>query len=175
MTIPIEHPPINVDGVLYGLAHLDAFCASIPGKGMNAGTDLIVEVVFSNHVYTERTKRGVRHHAVDHHGTRRTFDYDRYQMSKHLGNALRAKIGDNALTHVSKSYGGTDNLVFVEMDDGRTWAIVYCLTPRADSLSVRMEVLSAHPKLIESKAVSRRNLSYFARKCLYEKRRIPNA
>ncbi|WP_160007364.1 hypothetical protein [Rhizobium sp. 18055] len=174
MTIPTDHLPINVEGTLCDLTHLQAFTTAIAGKGIVAGTDLVVEVVFSNHVYTERTRHGEKHHVLDQHGSKRTFDGDRYEMSKALGGAIRSKISQNALTHVSRSYGGIDNLVFVEMADGRTWAVVYCLQPRSDDCSVRMEILSAHPKAIDSKTISRRTLSYFARMCLYEKRRIPN-
>ena len=47
-------------------------------------------------------------------------------------------------------------------------AVVYCLLPFDDGCSVRMEVLSCHPKVIDQKSISRRNLSYFARMCLYQ-------
>lgn len=161
--IPIEHLPITVGGTSYDLTHLQAFSASIPGKGNDVGTDLLVDVVFSNHVYTERTKHGEQHHAFAHHGTKRTFDSDRYEMSKTLGVVIKSKIENNELTYVSKSYGGVDNLVFVEMEDGHTWAVVYCLQPLAGGCSVRMEILSSHRKVIYPKAVSRRNLSYFSR------------
>jgi hypothetical protein len=129
VSVPTEHLPITVDEVVYDLTHLKAFSAAIPGKGIEHGTDLVVEVVFSNHVYTERTKHGELHHAFDHYGTKRTFDGDRYAMSKTLVGAIRASIVGNSLTHVSKSYGGMDNLVFVETADGRKWAVVYCLVP----------------------------------------------
>lgn len=175
VSIPIEHFPIAVDEVVYDLAHLSAFSAAIPGKGVEHGTDLGVVVVFSNHVYTERTKHGELHHAVDHHGTKRTFDADRYEMSKTLVGAIKESISGNSLTHVSKSYGGLDNLVFVETADGRKWAVVYCLVPLEDGCSVRMEVLSCHPKVVDQKSISRRNLSYFARMCLYHKVRTPKA
>ncbi|MFD2053664.1 hypothetical protein ACFSQT_11355 [Mesorhizobium calcicola] len=175
VSIPTEHPSITIDGNTYDLTHLKAFSASIPGKGISAETDLLVEVVFSNHVYTERTKHGEQHHAFDHHGTKRTFDGDRYEMSKGLGAAIRLQIESNGLTYVSKSYGGVDNLVFVEMEDSCTWAVVYCLQPLDDGCSVRMEVLSAHPKVIHQKTISRRNLSYFARMCLFKETRVPNA
>jgi hypothetical protein len=121
VTIPTDHLPINVEGTLCDLTHLQAFTTAIAGKGIVAGTDLVVEVVFSNHVYTERTRHGEKHHVLDQHGSKRTFDGDRYEMSKALGGAIRSKITQNALTHVSRSYGGIDNLVFVEMADGRTW------------------------------------------------------
>jgi hypothetical protein len=171
--IPTEHSPITVDDVVYDLSHLSTFSAAIPGKGIVDGTDLEVIVVFSNHVYTERTKQGGSHHTVDHHGTKRTFDVDRYKMSRTLIYAIKGSILANSLTHISKSYGGIDNLVFVKTADGRKWAAVYCLVPLDDGCSVRMEVLSCHPKVIDQKSTSRRNLSYFARMCLYRKTRIP--
>lgn len=175
MSIPTEHSPITVDEVVYDLAHLRALSAAIPGKGIEHGTDLGMVVVFSNHVYTKRTRHGEPHHTVDHHGTKRTFDADRYEMSKTLVGAIKASISGNSLTHVSKSYGGLDNLVFVEAADGRKWVVVYCLVPLDDGCSVRMEVLSCHPRMINEKSSSHRNLSYFARMCLYQKVRTPKA
>lgn len=173
--IPAKHPPIVVDGVVYDLEHLDALFATIPGKGVVKGTDLGVVAVFSDHVYTERTKHGQPHDTVDHNGTKRTFDADRYEMSKTLGAAIGRRIACNDLTHISKSFGGIDNLVFVETADGRKWAVVYCLVPHDDGCTVRMEVLSCHPKVIKEKEQSYRNLSYYARMCLYQKVRIPKA
>ncbi len=173
MSIPVEHPAIAVAETVYNLTHLNAFWAAIPGKGIGHSKDLDVFVVFSNHVYTERTKHGQLHHISDHNGNKRTFDADRYEMSKTLVDAVRQSISVNSLTHVSKSYGGTDNLVFIEDADGRKWAVVYCLVPHEDGRSVRMEILSCHPKVIDQKSISRRNLSYFARMCLYQNVRTP--
>lgn len=171
--IPLSHPPLSVDGVTYSLVHLNAFATAIPGKGMTSGTNLGVVVVFSNHVFTERTKHNERHHTVDHNGTRRTFDTDRYEMSKTLAAAIKTKIEKNELTYVSRSFGDIDNLILLQTDDGRTWTIVYCLEPIRNNTAVRMEILSCHPKVIDQRKVSRRNLSYFARKCLAEGCRTP--
>lgn len=118
---------------------------------------------------------GASSHTVDHHGTRRIFDIERYEMSKFLAEAVKAKIEGNALTHISRSYGGNDNLIFVEMADGRTWVLVYCLQPQDDRRSVRMEILSSHSKPIDQKRIARKQLSYFARMCIFKQCRIPNA
>ena len=173
MSIEREHPPLTVDGVVYDFAHLKAFSAAIPGKGVTPGTDLRIEVLFSNHVYTERAKHRQPHHTLDHHGVRRTFDGNRYEMSRMLPAAIAGCIAGNSLTHISRSYGGTDNLIFIETGDGRQWAVVYCLLPLEDGCSVRMDVLSCHPKVIDQKSISRRSLSYFVRMCIYAKARIP--
>ncbi|UHS60349.1 hypothetical protein HRR99_01810 [Agrobacterium vaccinii] len=157
------------------MAHLRAFSASIPGKGTDKNTDLAVEVVFSNHVYTERAKHGEEHHAIDHHGTKRALDLKRYDMSKALPALIAQHIIANSLTHVSKSYGGIDNLIFIETADNEVWAVVYCFQPLDDGRSVRMEILSCHAKLINQKGISRKTLSYFARKCIFEKTRTPKA
>ena len=130
--------------------------------------------MFSNHVFTERTKHGKQHHVVDHNGTKRTFDQDRYEMSKLLRSAIKYKIESNALTFVSESYGGMDNLVFIETEDGRMWTIVYCLEPVPGGLGVRMEVLSSHPKVVDQSKISRNHLSVFARKCLFSNQRVLN-
>ncbi len=171
--IPKAHPPLAVGGVTYSFAHLDSFVATLPEKGVN-NADLIFEVVFSNHVYTERAYFGEPHDVLDHHGSKRRFDVDRYEMSKTLRTALTAKIAANELTHVSKRYSQIDNLILIETSDGDTWAIVYCLQPR-DDISVRMEILSCHSKLVDTSSVARRNLSYFARMCLFGQKRVPNA
>jgi hypothetical protein len=174
MAIPLQHSPIEVDGIVYDLTHLTSFGAAIPGKGIAENTDLAIAIVFSNHVFTERTKHGKPHDILDQYGTRRTFDRTRYEMSKALGQALKDIIETNALTYVSRSFGGVDNLVFLRTEDGRIWTIVYCLQPVIGGQTVRMEVLSAHPKVIDQTKISRRNISYYARKCLFENSRIPH-
>lgn len=172
MAIPSTYFRIEVGSDRHDLSHLNAFLASIPGKGLDPGTDLMMMVVFSCHVFTVRAKHGQDHHMLDHHGIRRAFDPDRYEMSKQLCEKIRDRVESNSLTHVSRSFGGVENLIFVEMADGRTWSIVYCLEPD-DTNDVRMEVLSAYPKVIDERKMSRKQLSYFARKCLFEKRWVP--
>ncbi len=36
-----------------------------------------------------------------------------------------------------------------------------------------MEILSAHPKPVDQKKISRKNMSYFARKAIFDETRIP--
>jgi hypothetical protein len=169
-TIPQSYTTISVAEITYDLSHLNAFKAFIPGKGIEVGSDLLMYVCFSNHVFTERAKHGEEFHALDHYGTRRKFDPDRYEMSKSLKDAIKSKIEQNDLTFVSQSFGGTDNLVFIELENGATWSVVYCLQPLQDN-EVGMEILSSHPKVIDQKKISRKQISYFARKCLYDKTR----
>jgi hypothetical protein len=120
MLLPLSHDPIVFQGTTFDLSHLNAFGAAILKKGMIPGTDLAVVVVFSNHVFTARTPRGHLHHIFDHHGTRRSFDPDRYAMSTKLPTLLKSAIEKNDLTFISRSYGGTDNLILLPMEDGRT-------------------------------------------------------
>ncbi|MBB1248484.1 hypothetical protein [Rhizobium sp. G21] len=154
------------------MSHLNSFLAAIPGKGANRAVDLWLTVVFSNHVYTERAQHGEAHHVLDHNNAKRKFNVQRYQMSLTLGERLKAKIAANELTFMSRSFGGIDNLILIEMSDGSTWTIVYCLLPEDDGM-IRMEVLSAHPKIIDQRKISRKPLSYFTRQCIFEKRRVP--
>lgn len=161
-----------MNGTTYDLSHLEAFVAAIPGKGVNT-VDLAILVVFSNHVFTERTKHGDPYDIVDQNDVRRTFDLQRYMMSKGLGAAIRQKIQANDLTYVSKSFGGAENLVLLEDDKGQTWTIVYCLYPHSEIAEVRMEVLSCHPKVVHQREISRRHLSYYARKCIFKETRMP--
>lgn len=174
MNIPLNYNPLKVDGVAHDLSHLSAFAVSIPGKGVEVGTDLGVVVVFSCHVFTERAKHGDASHMVDHHQTRRVFDPVRYDMSLELPERISAKIKGDGLTFISKSFGGIDNLILLEDRNGTNWTIVYCLVAIQDGTAVRMEILSAHPKLVDQKKISRRNFSYFARMCLFgDSDRIP--
>lgn len=177
MIIPLRHEPISVDADRYDLAHLEAFAISIAGKGKEPGTDLGIVVVFSCHVYTERAKHAEEHHMVDHHGKKRCFDRERYEMSHSLPARIRAQIAADALTFISRSFGGNDNLILIEDDEGQTWTIVFCLEPILDSEAghsgVRMEILSCHAKEVDQKKINRRNISYFARKCIFDERRIP--
>lgn len=168
--VPFSHPPIVANSQHYDLKHLDAFEAVLIGKGVTDGSDLPVHVCFSNHVVTERSKHGDPRHVQDHNGTWRYFDTDRYRMSQSLPALLQAAIVKNDLTFVSRSFGGIDNLILLHMN-GATWAIVFCFQPTEDG--VRMEILSSHPKNPNQRKVSRKPISFFARKCIFEKERIP--
>ena len=83
MSLPLSHVPVRIGSQSIDLAHLAAFAfaTAITGKGKVPGSDLAVVVVFSNHVYTERSKHGAAFDLLDHHGTRRSFDPARYAMS----------------------------------------------------------------------------------------------
>ena len=84
---------------------------------------------------------------------------------------MAAALAANCLTFVSRSFGGIGNLILLEMEDGRTWSVVFCFEPFAGG--VRMEVLSAHPKVVDQAKIARKPLSYFARACLFQNTRIP--
>ena len=167
--IPRVHGTISVVGVTHDLTHLNAFAEAIPGKGVRKGSDLGVVVVFSCHAFTKRAKHGEPHHMVDHHKTPRVFDQERYDMSKELPDLIRAKVRADTLTFVSNSFGGINNLILLENRKGLMWTIIYCLCAIQGFTAVRMEILSAHPKNVNQKQISRKDLSYFARKCLFEK------
>ncbi|WP_300514132.1 hypothetical protein [Aliiroseovarius sp.] len=173
MSIPFSHSSLVIDEITYDLSHLTAFAAAIPGKGVGDQKDLGIVVVSSNHVFTERAKHGEKYHLNDHHGTKRVFDHERYQFSKKLRPAIQAKIESNDLTFVSRSYGGIDNLVFVEDDNGKVWTVVFCLHPVGQPKGIRMEILSAHPKVINQRKIARNHLSVYARRCIYEGLRTP--
>lgn len=177
MTIPLRHEPITVGTDQYDLTHLTAFAVTISGKGIEKGTDLGVVVVFSCHVFTERAKHGTPHHVIDHYDARRSFDPVRYAMSQNLPQRIRTQIMRDALTFVSKSYSGNDNLILIEDEEGVTWTVVFCFQPLTDTETdykgVRMEILSAHPKPVDQKKIYRKNISYFARKAIFDETRIP--
>ena len=94
LTLPITHPALVVDGASYAMSHLDAFSVAVMNKGREPGTQLNVLVKFSNHVFTERALHSQVHHAMDHNGTKRTFDLDRYEMSLRLPNIISQGFED---------------------------------------------------------------------------------
>ncbi|SCM68730.1 hypothetical protein [Donghicola eburneus] len=174
---PLSHDALVVGADSYDLQHLKGFSVSMPGKGIKSGSDLSFVVAFSSHVYSERSKHGETHHLLDHHGIRRTFDLDRYVMSKNLPRKIRDEICSDALTFISRSYGGDHNLIILDEDNGKTWTIVFCFYPieiKGTIEGVRMEILSLHPKEIHQNKVKRKNISYFARKCLFDEARTPS-
>lgn len=171
MPIPLFHSRFPIGSLIYDLSHLTAFGAAIPGKGNPKGSDLGVVVVFSNHVFTVRTEHGQPHHLLDHNGSKRSFDPERYEMSKKLSQLLGTAIETNQPAYVSRSFAGVDNLIVLRVDGGRTWSIVFCFEPINGG--VRMEVLSAHPKVVDQAKISRKSISYFARKCIFQNKRIP--
>lgn len=172
MTLPNSHSAIVVDGASYAMNHLDAFAVAVPGKGRKPGTDLQVLIKFSNHVATERAMHGQPHHTVDHRGTKRAFDADRYAMSLRLPAILSQGFTDDALCFLSKDFGGHENLMMIELENGETWSIVFCFQPLPDG--VVMEILSTHPKPVRGKP-KRDHLTYFARKCLFVQERVPKS
>lgn len=174
MGIPHKHFPLVVGQHRYDLSHLDAFSTAIPGKGIAGSLDLHVLVCFSNHVFTKRTAHGENQDQLDHLGTKRSFDVERYQLSRALPELLRQKIAANSLTYVSKSFGGASNLIFIEAEDSRVWTIVYSLLPHGSS-HVILEVLSSHPRRMQQHKISRKPISYFARMCVFKGRRIPES
>ena len=170
MTIPNNHPALIVDGEYHDLSHLTAFSVVVPGKGREPGTDLRVLVKFSNHVFTKRTLHGQSHDTQDHRGTKRAFDPDRYNLSLRLPGIIAQRLDDDALCFVSKDFGGYENLVMIELENGDTWSIVFCFRPLMEG--VVMEILSMHPKPTRRKP-KRNHLMYFARKCLFQQERVP--
>ncbi len=170
LTIPNSHAALAVDGVTYGMSHLDAFAVVVTGKGRDPNTHLNALVKFSNHVFTERALHDQRHHTFDHNGTRRAFDQPRYEMSLRLRDIISQAFADDALCLISKDFGGHENLMMIELENGETWSIVFCFQPLKEG--VVMEILSTHPKPAHGKP-KRDHLTYFARKCLFRQERVP--
>ena len=172
MVIPARHPALVVDGKHYDLSHLDAYAAVFVGKGRETGTDLPILVMFSNHVFTERTQFGDPFDTLDHHETKRSFDPARFNMSLRLPTVIRQAVQDDALCFVSKSFGGNENLMLIELENNETWSIVFCFEPLPDG--VVMEILSTHPRAVSGKH-KHYHLSYHARRCLFQQSRVPKS
>lgn len=173
MVIPARHVPIIADGVSYDLTHLDTFAVAMNGKGREDGAALNILIKFSNHVCTDRSKHGDPSHVLDHYGTKRFFDDQRYQMSLRLPTSIRSALTNDNLCFISKSYGGIENLMLIELENGDTWSVVFCFQPLPEG--VVMEILSTHPRVIREEQKSRKPLSFFARKCLFQQDRVPKS
>lgn len=173
MTLPNSHPALVADGVSYDMTHLDAFAVAVPGKGREPGSDLHVLVKFSNHVVTERALHGQPHDTEDQHGTRRAFDADRYAVSLRLPQILQDALLGGALCFVSKDFGGHENLILIEMDNGEKWSVVFCFEPLPNG--VVLEVLSMHPRSKDDTHASRRPLVFYARMCMFKQHRVPKS
>lgn len=170
MTLPNSHPPLVVDGVSHDMSHLNESEIAVPGKGREPGTDLRVLIKYSNHVATERALHGQPYHTVDHRGTKRAFDDDRYTMSLRLPALIGQGFPDKALCFVSRDFGGHENLIMIKLENRKTWSIVFCFQPLPEG--VVMEILSTHPRPMRGKP-RRNHLTYFARKCLFSQTRVP--
>lgn len=173
MTLPKSHSALVVDGVSYDMSHLNAFGVTVSGKGLEPGTDLHVLVKFSNHVTTERALHGQPHHTFDHHGTKRAFDHHRYAVSLRLPQILKDAFFNGALCFVSKDYGGHENLIMIELENGERWSVVFCFEPLPNG--VVLEVLSTHPRTKDDTHASRRPLVFYARTCMFKQHRVPKS
>lgn len=171
MDLPTAHSNITINDHTYSLSHLNMVVSKIPKKGVDQGTDLNVTIVFSNHVYSNRTKYKHEYDLLDHHDTKRTFDVSRYDMSLKLPNLLIGALECNKLCFESRSFGGNLNLMMVETDEGQKWSIIFCFQPIPSG--VLMEIISTHPKDVAEKLISRKSLSYYARMCIFKNTRIP--
>jgi len=173
LTLPSSHSAIVVDGLSYAMTHLDAFAIAVPGKGREPGTDLQVLIKFSSHVATERAMHGQPHHTVDHRGTKRAFDTDRYALSLRLPQILKDAFFNGALCFVSKDFGGYQNLMLIELENDAKWSIVFCFEPLPNG--VVLEVLSTHPRSKDDTHASRRPLVFYARTCMFKQHRVPKS
>ena len=172
MTIPHAHPTLTIAGIVYDMSHLNAFSITVHGKGREPGSDLQVFVTFSSHVFTGRSLYGQTYDIIDHRGTKRTFDRNRYNMSRQLPTLITQHCVNDALCYVSKDFGGHQNLM-MEWGQEDRWSVVFCFQPWKEGIG--MEILSLHPRSARSvRGKPKRNsLIYFARKCLFQQHRVP--
>lgn len=76
--------------IKYDLSHLNVFQVVVKNKRVKEGDNLTIDFLFSNHVYSKRTN----HHQDDHDfldylGKKRSFDLDRYNISKNLNAIIK--------------------------------------------------------------------------------------
>ncbi len=128
MTIPHAHPTLTIAGIVYDMSHLNAFSITVHGKGREPGSDLQVFVTFSSHVFTGRSLYGQTYDIIDHRGTKRTFDRNRYNMSRQLPTLITQHCVNDALCYVSKDFGGYQNLM-MEWGQEDRWSVVFCFQP----------------------------------------------
>ena len=171
--IPDKHSNIWVGGVLNDMSHLAGFVAIFARKGRQAGSDLPVHIRISNHVISRRAMHLEIPDMRDQNGIGRKFDMACYAMSLELPATLKAMLTQDQLCYVSRSYGGAYNLVNLRMQDGKEWAIVFRFRPMIGMDAVALDVLSAYEKVVDQRKIHRKNISYFARQCLFKGIQIP--
>lgn len=168
--IPFTHPS---DGTVYVLSHLDHFQVELAGKGKRPGESLFVNVYFSNHVYSERVKlHNDPFHILDHHGSKRVFDIDRFNSSIHIPGEIQKCLNNNELVKKSKSFGGNENLIFFRDFSGNSWIIVICFYPENDENTISLHVLSTHQKDDRDNG-KKEAIHASARTCLFKNTRYP--
>jgi len=171
VTIPLNHPSLNIEGKAHDLGHLDAFRVDIAGEHIEGG-DIRVVVRFSNHVYSERATHGKRRDLQDHSGTWRTFCPDRYAVSMQLPNIMREFIAQDSNTSVSKDFNKGSNLILIETVDGESWAVFFCFEPSPPGVLLTIQTIYAKTgNMYAQKKFNR--ASYYARKCLFTNQRVP--
>ena len=77
---------------------------------------------------------------MDHNGTKRTFDLDRYEMSLRLPNIISQGFEDDALCFVSKDFSGYENLMMIKLENGEIWSIVFCFQPLKDGVVMETRI-----------------------------------
>lgn len=168
----LTHSPVTIDGVSHDVSHLNCFGVVLPNMGKQAD-DLRIEIVFSCHVYTERSEQRHICDVKDHRGNARCFDFERHQLSLTLPQLVGQALRQNDFVYTVKDHNQISNLALFKLQNNDYYRVVHFFEPHNEfaEFDLRMNVVSAY---IAGKPNSKGNrLSYFARKCLFETRRVP--
>lgn len=169
---------VRVGSDEYPITHLAPFYYTFKGQGAE-GADIRVRVSFSCHVFSEKTENGAIGNFIDHSGSPRSFDIDRYEVSLDLPRLLESMLEKNFLSWEMKDHNGFANMAAltdhaVKEVTGEHNVILYYLYPaNADSFEVEMNVLSCHYRPVNSKKHRKTPIKTLMKTCCFQKIKVP--
>lgn len=168
-----DHAPVVVGAVSHDVSHLNAFGQNFIGKGRDAGTNLIIEVSISSHVYSKRCDDGLQGHLVDSRGNIRHFCTERHALSQNLPAYINSSIRLDSISSPSEDHNGASNLALFDLGGGHSYCVIYYFEPSpSNGIDLNLKVISAYAK--PNFRSSRGNkMSYYARRSLFSNKRVP--
>ncbi|RKD35556.1 hypothetical protein BJ928_14119 [Rhizobium sp. WW_1] len=174
---PTNHPTVSSRTVDYSNHHLQPFRHALAGHGPD-GTNLIVRVSFTCHVYSKKdSQEAIETRFRDEGGRWREFCPIRHLASADLPGLCVTMMEQNFPSWISKDKNGESNMAVTERQptSGNRYAVFYYLYPsRADNIHVEFVVKSAYHLNIDMGHYRKRELMRSLLKtCHYRQKTIP--
>ncbi|MGA1801983.1 hypothetical protein [Rhizobium sp. HT1-10] len=174
---PANHPSITSRSVEYSNHHLQPFRHALVGHGPS-GSDLIVRVSFTCHVYSKMdTAQAIEFRFIDEGRRWREFCPVRHLASVDLPALCRTMMNENFPSWLSKDRNGQSNMAITERQptSGSRYAVFYYLYPsRAKNIHVEFVVKSAYRLEIDMAHYRKRELvKSLLKTCYYKQKAIP--
>ena len=173
LKLPASHAAVTTAFSTFDNSHLDGFTISLTGKGRDPGTDIIIEIAFSCHVYSERADSSDSSDFRDHFGNGRRFCNKRHSDSIMLPALMRQTIQDDLVCNIAKDHNQTANLAYFDLGRGDPYWVIFYLEPASVRPDViRLNVISAY-RAAQGRRSGGNKFSYFARQCVFKQKRVP--